>query len=401
MLPCLIPVSGLPDSVPVSGPVPEQGVRHPVNMNSGAKPEIASTSPAFNSSSDLADSAQKKTSENATLNSDGALRDNTGKKFAYVQSVEPGSVSEKEPERKPEGEAGPATPANASNDGDWQEAYGEVASGQAYGLAGSELSDADLAFVSDGEFAGPELPDLAGATDSMELPSVHDSSTASRDAASKHNPLNTGETPREPEQTEQLSESEDIFADSLAVMQWENFLEFCQSKRIGKVPMVAGSSGELEMGSESLVSPVFSETDNEALKVLFGDFGIAEQDVKQIRALERDGLEAAGVSLASNAVNPALLNRGRGAMQGGLLVIECPSDTSFEHLCRPEQVDALVQLARAFSGREMKVEILPPEFKAKTRGDLRREAQEHKAVVLLKEKMGAYLLDCVPEHEQN
>ncbi len=401
MLPSLIPVSGIPGFSPASGGSSASGtVEEKAGQGSGkaalpvgkaAEPGSAAAA-SVETSADLKGPAQKKTAESIAH---GAATPPVNPPENAANPYESDPSLGQDLENNP-----PFRPGNPPDDEAWQESYG--------GLAGSELSDADMVFASDGEFSGPDDEEHAGAGRSLNpsgqgirpekqgrgIPFTPDglsSLPATGDSGGKQDP------PAEAHM--QPAAEEDVFSDSLAVMQWEKFIGFCQARRSEKKSLIAGDSGAPAMGSENLPSPSLSGGGDDALDALVDEFGPAGQDAEEA-ASESGGGEGVDVGPGPvSTVNPALLNKGRGAIQGNRLVIECPSDTSFEHLCRTEQRNALSRLAGEFCGRELTVEILPPRFKAKTRGDLRREAQEHPVVLLLKEKMGAYLLDCLPEHE--
>ncbi|MBQ4132961.1 MAG: DNA polymerase III subunit gamma/tau [Desulfovibrionaceae bacterium] len=162
---------------------------------------------------------------------------------------------------------------------------------------------------------------------------------------------------------------DDIWNDPLALLEWKNFLEFCRKQRSS----YQGGSEDAQPNGERPADSVSFPAGNAEL--FSGEGGVAA------------------------GINPSLLERGRGAFKADRLLVECPSDIAYERLCRDEQRRALIALGELFWGKGIKLEVLPPPFRAKTRGDLRREAQNHPVVVLLKEKMGAYLLDCAPEYE--
>ena len=404
MLPNLIPVSGIPGFAPASGGSSPSGPgEEKAGQGSGKAASPVSQGAASGAagavsvgpSADLKGPAQKKTPESVAPGA-ALPPDNPGKKAANSHGGN-ASIGQNPPDKL-------LFQLDSSPDDDaWQGAYGN--------LSGSEFSDADMVFAADGEFSGPDDDELFGAAHPSGLPGQgampekrgrRKPSTPDGFASLPATGDSRGEENPPAEAHVQPAAEEDIFSDSLAVMQWEKFIGFCQARRSEKKALTTGDPGELATGSESLPPSSLSAGGDEAVDALVNEFGTAGEDAEDAAPISGGGegnIETEGASGSASTVNPALLNKGRGAIQGSRLVIECPSDTSFEHLCSIEQRNALSRLAGEFCGRELAVEILPPRFKAKTRGDLRREAQEHPMVLLFKEKMGAYLLDCKPENE--
>lgn len=262
-----------------------------------------------------------------------------------------------------------------SEDGDWQEAYTDV--------SGSEYEDVQMAFISGGD----ELDLNVG------LGPLNNASLASKDArtgvaekgqvAFEAQPtvIVDFEKPASVASVDLNSENlnTDIFDDQNALKAWAEFLQFCASRRQREEILV--NDDVLSVNSNKVAeSADLSSDEND------DDFDFVADSESYTLGLE-------------SQVNPALLNKTKGAIRGSTTYIMCPSDISFEHLSLPAQTAAIKQLVESFTGSEVELEVLPPASRAKTRGDLRREALEHPTVILLKEKMGAYLLDCIPENE--
>ena len=180
---------------------------------------------------------------------------------------------------------------------------------------------------------------------------------------------------------------EALFADESALKAWAEFIQFCLSNR---QVQQAEANAQLGVGSENNTNDGELDNSNE----------MDERDeTDETGEMEELGFSGQVRGGADFGINPLLLHKAKGAFKGSNLHIICPSDISYEHILLPAQTEAIKALAENFLGKTVALTILPPVSRAKTRGDLRREGQQHPRVLLLKEKLGAYLLDCIPEND--
>ena len=201
------------------------------------------------------------------------------------------------------------------------------------------------------------------------------------------------------EQSEFPKGLEGLFTDDKALKTWAEFVQFCIADREAqqaKTQATSSSGGDAESSvsaSQNAEGFIDFDPDQEAQEAQE-----AQEDQEDQEDVEETDELVLNVQFEAG-INPLLLHKAKGAFKGNSLHIICPSDISYEHLLLPVQTEAMKLLGEKFLGRPVNLTIFPPLKRAKTRGDLRQEAQQHVGVKLLKEKLGAYLLDCFPEEE--
>lgn len=94
-------------------------------------------------------------------------------------------------------------------------------------------------------------------------------------------------------------------------------------------------------------------------------------------------------------LNPLLLEKAEAVFSHDCVKLICPSEIAYEHWMKEFNLAGFSQALQKFTGKAVRLELLPPLVKAKTVAELREEAQSHPTVKLLREKMGAQLKDCV------
>lgn len=85
-----------------------------------------------------------------------------------------------------------------------------------------------------------------------------------------------------------------------------------------------------------------------------------------------------------------------GAFSEAGLVLATGSSFQYEQLVAPARLEALRQLASAYAGRAVPVEVLPPSRPRKTEAELKEEFASHPVIRSLTETFDAALLRCIP-----
>lgn len=80
----------------------------------------------------------------------------------------------------------------------------------------------------------------------------------------------------------------------------------------------------------------------------------------------------------------------------GVLRLATMSSVQYERLTDAATQTTLAGLVRDYFGDACRVEVHPPTRVRRTEAELRKEAEAHPAVQLLKEEMGACILKCTP-----
>lgn len=152
-------------------------------------------------------------------------------------------------------------------------------------------------------------------------------------------------------------------ADSFNLDEWKRFIEFCRAEQA-----LQGS------GAKNLEKPLGLNKQPE---------DIGGQDIWPQEARPESWL------------NPLLLEKAEAVFSHDCVQLICPSEIACEHWMKEVNLAGFSQALQKFTGRSVRLELLPPLVKAKTVAELREEAQSHPTVKLLREKMGAQLKDCV------
>lgn len=161
-----------------------------------------------------------------------------------------------------------------------------------------------------------------------------------------------------------LLESQD--ADSVNLDEWKRFIEFCRAEQA---------------------------LQHSLAEKLEADPAQDSQEAKAGNAKDQNNL--AQDDKPESWLNPLLLEKAEALFGHDCVKLICPSEIAYEHWMKEVNLAGFSQALRKFTGRDVRLELLPPLVKAKTVAELREEAQSHPTVKLLREKMGAQLKDCV------
>ena len=86
----------------------------------------------------------------------------------------------------------------------------------------------------------------------------------------------------------------------------------------------------------------------------------------------------------------------RGECEAGVVTLRVGSQPEYDYLAAPDRQACLAGLIRQRAGREIEIQLLPPQRTLVTEGELKKRMADHEAVRLLQEHFGASLLRCLP-----